>query len=366
MKAMYISLGLLGHDGRQRELLDILKAISDVDVIAPNLGDDIGSSFRSNLTVKDRNERTSLLFYFKFMWVALAQSYKKKYDFIFIDDYQASIVGVFLSLLHRKKIIITDSREFYYQRKMPGLGKWLVKAERLLIKKSHIVIAANTYRADMMRILYGIKTPLVFDNLREIVIGSSEKIEKKQDGIFRLVSTGGCSLERGTLELVKAVGNHKDINLLIIGKGNNNDYQNIVNEMEKRNITNVSIIDRVPFKDLCNILMSYDGGIIEYHMNDLNNYFCASGKVFEYISIGMPVITTPNPPLAHFINENHCGVVAFDFDWNKGITKFKNEFDTIKKSAVFLSKSVDSKSHREKFAVKLLGNLNSLTIEKEV
>jgi glycosyltransferase involved in cell wall biosynthesis len=361
MKALYVSLGLLGHDGRQKELLDVLHRISSVDVVAPSLSNDLESTRDSNLIVADRNKRTGLFFYVKFLWVTIRQSYKDKYDFIFIDDYQASIVGVFLSMLHSKKRIIVDSREFYYKRKMPGLGRWLVKAEKMLIRRADIVIAANYHRANMMRILYKVSSPLVFENLREITI---EKLEKNNEGGLHLVSTGGCSIERGTLELIKAVSVHSDVSLTIVGKGNQSDYNKILKEINERNITNVNIIERVPFKELCKILVNCDGGVIEYHMNDLNNYFCASGKIYEYLSIGMPVITTPNPPLADFIAKENCGVVAFD--WVKGIEQFKNKYDIIKASAMKLSQTVDSNSHKEKFAAELLNDIERLEQRKKL
>ncbi|MFA0533130.1 glycosyltransferase [Vibrio breoganii] len=358
MKGMFVSLGILGHDGRQKELLDILRDFSEIDIVAPRLVSDSNVAIDSDLTIKNRNNRSGIGFYLRFIFKAISKKVSCDYDYIFIDDYQSSIVGLLLKAINRRCVIITDSREFYFGRKMPGLGKWLVIAEKYLIRKSDIVIAANDYRADLMRILYKIQRPLVFENLRTLSCDISQTSVSDK---YRLVSTGGCFIERGTLELIKSVKNHKDVSLLIVGKGNESDYKKIKREIEYNDITNVKIIDRVPFSELCSILSESDGGIIEYHLNDLNNYFCASGKVYEYLSLGMPVIVTPNPPLMKFINEHGCGVIAKNFDWDYGINMFKEKYNVIKNTAVEMSSSIDSEKHRSEFRIELLNKIKSLS-----
>lgn len=359
MKALYVSLSILNHDGRQRELLEVLSSFSNIDIIAPSLAYKPGPERGGHgLKIKTREDRSSLMFYLKLVFYALRMSFTNSYDFIFIDDYQSSLVGLVLKLFNRKAVFVVDCREFYYGRTMPGLGRWLLRGEKIIIKKADVIIAANKYRANLMRILYGVKMPLIFENIRALE-GVDSKIKGRDSkGNIRLVSTGGCSIERGTLKLVEAVGNKDGIELLIVGEGGRKDQEAVNRKIVECNYENVKVVNRVPFEKLCEILSDCDGGVIEYHLNDLNNYFCASGKIYEYLSLGIPVLTTPNPPLVDFVEKNKCGVSGDD--WSEVIRCFLEEYERWKAGALKFKPKIDIIENRRIFSNELSGKVRSI------
>ena len=55
---------------------------------------------------------------------------------------------------------------------------------------------------------------------------------------------------------------------------------------------------------LCNV------GIVSYSNKNINNRLCASGKIYEYISLGIPVIVSNNLPLRNLVNLYNIGSVV--------------------------------------------------------
>lgn len=53
-------------------------------------------------------------------------------------------------------------------------------------------------------------------------------------------------------------------------------------------------------------------GISVYHKRNLNNLYCSSGKVYEYVYEGIPVAASDNPPLKHLIDRYRIGACGQD------------------------------------------------------
>ena len=54
-------------------------------------------------------------------------------------------------------------------------------------------------------------------------------------------------------------------------------------------------------------------GMVTYHQRDLNNKYCASGKIFEFLFEGKPVVTSTNPPLKEFCEKYGVGIADDDY-----------------------------------------------------
>ena len=68
---------------------------------------------------------------------------------------------------------------------------------------------------------------------------------------------------------------------------------------------------------------------MNYGQYDLNNKYCASGKLYEFLYEGIPVVTTTNPPLKGLCKRYGIGIA--DDDYFNGInavldnyTQYKN------------------------------------------
>jgi len=71
---------------------------------------------------------------------------------------------------------------------------------------------------------------------------------------------------------------------------------------------NIRVMPPVAHNDIYSFLENYDVGLAFYKNTNLNNYYCAPNKVYDYIQLGMPVITNNYPGLTEIIGDNKIGV----------------------------------------------------------
>ena len=118
-------------------------------------------------------------------------------------------------------------------------------------------------------------------------------------------------MTRGTMELLKAVINLPyESELFLIGAAPQKDIETVQNFVEKYKCDNIRIIGKVPEAELKYLINHCDVGVVYYHQNDLNNKYCASGKVFEFLYEGVPIVSTDNPPLKKICKEYNIGVAT--------------------------------------------------------
>lgn len=365
MKILLISYGIIGHDGRLKELIDSSKKAGNVKVIACDLNDRNSNYFES-FKIKHPRDRFSPIVYFKFILHCIKVTWKNRdYDVLFVDDFIASLAGTVIYYLFRPKLLVQDSRELYVDYKMPGLGRVFCWFERFLYKRSDVIICANEQRAKIMKNAYRLeKDPYVFENIRILNEEFDEKIlnEKYSDILRstpRIISTGGCSIARGTDKLVLAMKELQECTLYIIGKGYKDDFEKIKEIIKNNDINNVIILDRVSLAELRYLIKKCDIGIVEYHKNNLNNIYCASGKVYEYMAEGVPIVTTENVPLKELCEKNNVGVA--DDTFVKGIKKVLSDIENYRKSVKSFMENISVEKNNENLANKLITEFDRIS-----
>ena len=96
-------------------------------------------------------------------------------------------------------------------------------------------------------------------------------------------------------------------------------------------------------------------GIVNYGKYDTNNRFCASGKIYEYLFEGIPVVTTENEPLVDFCKNNHVGIA--DDQYINGIKKILESYEKYIEN-VSKYKEYDVMENNEKLLKKILFRLS--------
>jgi len=132
-------------------------------------------------------------------------------------------------------------------------------------------------------------------------------------GEVRVIYLGGFGRSRFTEEIIDAFATFGDsIRLDIVGFG----FKGYVDEMQKRieslGATNIRIRPPVPYVEISKLLRSYHIGVALYRNTNLNNYYCAPNKVYDYLMNGLPVITNDYPGLVPVIEENRVGACIED------------------------------------------------------
>lgn len=361
-RIFFLSYGVLGHDGRLSELLRSVEALGTVHLLSLQLDDLVegGVSSRSALRVKDLQQRRNAFTQFKFLLLSIWTSWRyRKPDILFVDDLMSCVAALLILPILRPKIIVQDSREFYFGRKMIRGGVIFLLAERILYRKADLIVCANEERADLMKVIYQLnERPFVFENIRRLPgeklaksLSESENDLTEPERPIRIVSTGGCSVARGTINLIQSAAVVQGVHLTIVGKGSDFDYGQVVQFIRSHQIGNVEVVERLPYDQLYRYISGFDIGAVEYHQDDLNNIFCASGKIFEYTSAGLPVVCTPNISLQSVCRRYGIGEASNDMTAN--IQLVKGDLSRFKERALAFGEIVNPETNRDRLCASI-------------
>lgn len=242
-------------------------------------------------------------------------------DVLFIDNRMATIPGRLVARRFRPKLIVQDAREFYTLAETHHLvGKLGCLLEDASLRKAGVVLCANQYRAERMRKAFRLRElPHVFENVFTLSFDKDFDSEKAQDQFqwlfeahrFTFLSSSGCAIARTTDRLVMAMEEFQDrAQLLLVGRNAQEDEEKIREIVERKRLTNVHILGGVDKNTLKWLVQSSDAGIAIYGKHDANNLYCASGKIYEFLSEGLPVMASGNPPLMDFCQQTKAGYAS--------------------------------------------------------
>lgn len=314
MRILFLSYSDYRFDGRLRELINISKQLGEtISIVKVNNPKD-----KRGISIS----RKGIIAIFSFVLKAII--YKKKYkpNIIFVDNRMGCVPLLFIRT--KGIYIIQDVRELYIISEQKNLkSKIGCIVERIIMKRAAVIIAANKYRAQLMESEFRLKGRIViYENIRKLEYTSETNIyelKKKYDYIFSddrkiFISTSGVDIKRTNDLLVKSVKQYEnEMILLMVGGGNCKDEKVIRTIIEKQNISNVYLVDKVPADELKYLVGQSDVGIVNYGAYDTNNRLCASGKIYEFLLEGKPVITTGNKPLKEICDLFNVGVAGVNY-----------------------------------------------------
>ena len=354
MKILFISAANKNFDGRTRALLDVINSFADViDITTTHEADRVdGSSYYVNYKSYKEFIRKA---------VEIGKGHGDV-DFIFADNRKSTVPALKLSKLIKPKAVIYDARELYLQRETHGFASKIgCFFESRMIAKAALTVCANEERKQVMEKEYGkIGTILVFENFRKLSYSkdfSEEAMNLKfdylnRDESFKIVSTAGCELERGTKELIEAASKLDFSNTLyLVGCKENAERQEIEAFIKARDIENVKLVTRLNQDELKYFVSKCDVGIAMYHKKNSNNLYCSSGKIYEYAYEGIAVATTDNPPMKRVLDE--YGIGAYDSDIGKALVSVHDNMKDIKENIKTFIENRVVEIKQEEFAVEL-------------
>ena len=257
--------------------------------------------------------------YLSFVLKSVKNAFKiSNIDYLVLDNRKATVPGLIIRILLRPKCIIQDSRELYLINEVSSLASKIgCVFEKYSIQKADIVICANRERAKYMKDYYNLsEEPIVYENLRRLEYESNEQrldAERRLskyliDGEIRLITSSGCDISRTNDVLVENLNRIKtNIRLFIVGRSSKSDEEKIQIIIQKHKLSNVEILGMLNQSELKYLIENSHIGIVNYHQKDMNNKYCASGKLYEFIYEGIPVVTTTNPPLKYLCDSYGIG-----------------------------------------------------------
>lgn len=315
-KVLLLSCSNMEYDGRLRELIKLAKNIGNVTCVTTD------SSIRRD--VGGKNNHYIFIYkgikdYIKFILYCVNIARKIKHlDVVISDNRKAILPSMVIKYSFKPKLLVLDARELYILNETKSMsGKIGCIFEKIFNKHFDLILVANKERGEYMYKYYQLQTPpLIFPNIRKLTYDvnfkEKEYIEKYKNEFkskWKIVVTDGCALDRGIVKLLDAMnilGN--DYSLYIIGKSKKNYLRYIKEYINENQINNVRILGLVNQNELKWIINQCDIGVAIYNQNDINNKYCASGKIYEFIYEGIPLLTSTNPPLKAFCAKYKVGI----------------------------------------------------------
>lgn len=326
MKILLVSYGDFDYDGRLRGLMNIFSRLGDMYSICRGKEKSTQNHLYCNCS------------YFNFISKAISFAQKmESIDILVLDNRKATIPGFIIrSKLHPRTVIL-DCRELYLFKEQKRIfSKIGCIFEKRMARKADIVICANKERAELMQKNYRLlRKPLVYENLRKLRFeNDNELCEAKakidpylEDGEVRIISSSGCSIQRTNDILVKNLHNVKyKCKLFLVGESTQKDTQIIKGIAEE----NVVILGRLNQTELKYLISRCHIGVVNYGQYDTNNKYCASGKIYEFLYEGIPVVTTTNPPLKRICEDG--GIGESDNEYHNGINRIIENYEFYKNS----------------------------------
>lgn len=331
MNILLISYGDLDYDGRLRSLLSLFSRIGTV------------YSYTRGSKALSGNGVVCDLSYGAF--IRSSVDYAKRLhdiDILVLDNRKATIPGMIIRKKIKPHYTIQDSRELYLINEVKHFsGKVGCIFEKKMAKEADVVICANEERAKIMQREYKLSNlPLTYENLRQLKYSSEDNVEEIAEKFkeyinndeVRIISSSGCSLARTNDVLVRNLKNvERKCRLFLVGSSDSKEEAIIRDLASKDKVNSVTIIGQLNQAELKYLISQCHIGIVNYGQYDTNNKYCASGKLYEFLYEGVPVVTTTNPPLRRICENERVGVSDDDYcnGINKIVTLYKEYKDAV-------------------------------------
>ena len=239
------------------------------------------------------------------------------------DYYSTFIVRLLLRRKYCKKIVY-DAHELI----IPEAGqsdtrmKFFYRMEKSIVHKVDLLVCASQERAALMKEHYCLsKAPLVVENISYLPLGyelSKLDASKQLEDFFAdktptLVYAGVVTKSRKIGSLYEMAARIAPaVKLLIVGDGD--ALNGMKKEAAGQNKLKCCFTGAVPYEALGEILKRCDVGYLYYPSNTLNNINCASNKIYEYASVGLPIVANNNPTVKRIIEKGGIGVASGNFE----------------------------------------------------
>lgn len=243
----------------------------------------------------------------------------KRYDVIIINDLDFFVSGYVIKKLFPDKVVI------HYNTEIHGKDVPYPKStERFYVKHAtfpDMVIECLKERAEYRSTKYLNNQPVYVIN-NTLPKNEISKIINKNEDVSRyfsfynpnlptVVYAGGIGATRSFSSLFKSILNTKDTaNFLFFFYGDDT----MIRELKSKynNTSNCRIFDAVNRDTLFSIMSKCEIGIQYYDPAvSVNHYYASPSKFYEYIAVGLNVLSSNNHGIDRIIRENELGL-CFD------------------------------------------------------
>lgn len=233
-------------------------------------------------------------------------------DIYHIHDPELIIIG--LKLKNNGKKVIFDAHEDFPKqiKAKPYLNIFLKKTlpyffelfEQLTLKRYNCIVTATPYINN--KFLEINNSTININNYP--IIGELSFVTKWENRNDTISYLGGISYIRGIIDLIRSLDKTKsDIKLNLIGKFSDTNLELKCKEMPGFNKVNeYGFLNR---EEVANVLSTTKIGIVTF-LPLPNHIDSQPNKMFEYMSAGIPIITSNFPLWKDIVEGNNCGITV--------------------------------------------------------
>lgn len=238
-----------------------------------------------------------------------------------IDVYHASDLYVLPAMAHARKQRLNakltfDSRELYpYVAATEGRPWvslfWNALSSRYL-PQCDAVFTVSESIAERLAVLYDIPKPPVLYNVPDVRLVSPSNYLRKSLSLSSempiILHQGKMQMRRGCELLVNAMQEIQDAALVFLGDGAFEAA--LKKQVADLGLENVYFVPPVPPSELLSVTAGADFGVTLLEDSCLNHHFALPNKLFEYLSVGIPVLASDLPEIAKVVQGYDVGMVV--------------------------------------------------------
>lgn len=242
-----------------------------------------------------------------------------KYDVLIINDLDFFELAYYIKKFFPKKKVIHYNTEIH-GKDIP-YNSHIVNFYSRHANFPDMIIECLAERAEYRKKTFGVSQQIfVIDNtlpVKEVESILNKDINTDQYFNFPnhapiMIYAGGCGMNRGLGQLIPLIGKFKNkLNFLLFCYGTNDQ----INELKKslENCDNCKVENAVSRDVLYNVMNKCNFGLQCYPPDFSVNYLYASpSKFFEYIALGVSVISTDNIGINKMIKSDSLGICMND------------------------------------------------------
>tara|TARA_Y100001970_G_scaffold276429_1_gene379113 strand:- start:508 stop:1599 length:1092 start_codon:yes stop_codon:yes gene_type:complete len=288
---------------------------------------------------------------------------KKKYDLFYCHELDPLVYSWILKKISNTPII-WDCHEYLIPMKRELQGDLAALLTKIAInfaapKTDHIITVDNKLGRQLRR--FGPVT--VIPNYPTIVDFPLKKFEVERE-LPNILYVGSLTKERGIEKMIKAyeiVKENIEANLTIVGGFYDPKLEKWAKEYDLKNNLNIKWKGWIKYTDLAPLFSEADIGLCILQDSDRYKKAIAT-KIFEYLIMGLPVITSKGHMTDKLIQSTECGISVDPSDEDEiaqGILKLLTK-KSLKKIAEDTKKDSRNKYVWERREEKIMKAINNL------
>jgi len=256
------------------------------------------------------NKAINYLRHIRFNVQAARKALSLKPDALVCVELTSAFSGVLVRGMKRSVMFVFDCNELFMEKGMNRLKKAAWKPiHSLAFRKADTILHAEKNRLKFcMKNYTSNANHVLLENLPRISTGAFA--QKRLSSNVRVVYLGALIPSRHCEDIILAFSNMqlRDVTCDLIGFGEEEYIASLHSLISDNGITNVRIQPPVSNASMLDSLANYDIGLAFYRNTNLNQYYCAPNKIYDYIVMGLAVVTNRYPGLIDVVEKDKIGV----------------------------------------------------------